>query len=50
MIDTKALVPQLQKQVELLTEDLIAQARSVAAIATFLRDEYAKAVATERLS
>lgn len=50
MIDTKALVPQLQKQVELLTEDLIAQAKAVAAIATFLRDEYAKAVATERLS
>ncbi len=50
MIDTKALVPQLQKQVELLTEDLIAQAKAVAATTAFLREHYKKAIEAGRLS
>ncbi|QEL17818.1 BREX-2 system adenine-specific DNA-methyltransferase PglX [Limnoglobus roseus] len=50
MIDTKALVPQLQKQVELLTEDLLVQARTVAAVTTFLREHFDKAVESGRLS
>ena len=50
MVDVKALVPQLQKQVELLTEDLIEQATVLEAIATFLRAEYRKTIDAGRLS
>ncbi|MBN9519353.1 BREX-2 system adenine-specific DNA-methyltransferase PglX [bacterium] len=50
MIDIKALVPQLQKQVELLTEDLIGQAKAVEATSAFLREHYDKAIETGRLS
>jgi hypothetical protein len=50
VIDTKELVPQLQKQVEVLTEDLIAQAKAVAATTAFLREHYKKAIEAGRLS
>jgi hypothetical protein len=50
MIDIKALVPQLQKQVELLTEDLIGQAKAVEATSAFLREHYDKAIEAGRLS
>ena len=50
MIDIKALVPLLQKQVSLLTEDLLAQAKSVEATAAFLRENYDKAIEFGRLS
>ncbi len=50
MIDIKALVPQLQKQVGLLTEDLIGQAKAVEATSTFLREHYDKAIEAGRLS
>ncbi|MDB5350148.1 MAG: Eco57I restriction endonuclease [Planctomycetota bacterium] len=50
MVDIKTLVPQLQKQVELLTEDLIGRSRSVPTIETFLRENYQKVHETGRLS
>lgn len=50
MIDVKGLVPQLQRQVKLLIEDLIEQARKVASIETFLRAEHQKALETGTLS
>lgn len=50
MIEIKTLVPQLQKQVELLTEDLIGQAKTVATVTDFLREHYDKAIEAGRLS
>ena len=42
MIDVKALVKQLQKQVVLLTEDLLSQSRNVPSIGSFLRENFTK--------
>lgn len=42
MLEIKTLVPQLQKQVLLLTEDLLAQSNSVPEIGNLLRDSFAK--------
>ena len=41
MINTKALVPELQKQVEFLTADLLTQSNEVPEIGAFLRGEFA---------
>lgn len=50
MTDIKILVPQLQKQVEFLTEDLIVQATTVKKISVFLREHYAKSIQAGRSS
>lgn len=42
MLDIKTLVPQLQKQVLLLTEDLLAQSKNVPDTYAFLRDNFTK--------